>query len=230
MKIPIPVGCSACGSEFSTPAIGAEKIPPATCPKCGAQIHIFDPLSVSLIADRLLYRSQHELKEGDYTLSIICTAIALETAFTQAFIKWKKIEHCQKLKKPATETEIDAWEGEYRSQTKSSFEKSANLVALDLVGKTFDQFVNDFLARSNTVALIKAGFPKSESHAKLNHIYVELFRRRNRIMHWGQMDYQLDDAQSAFQAGCTAFSILKVMDRERCEAMEQAWRESSLNR
>ena len=47
------------------------------------------------------------MTEGDYTLSIICTAIAVETAFTQAFLKWKKIEHLQSVKNPATEVEIE---------------------------------------------------------------------------------------------------------------------------
>lgn len=224
MKIPVPVICSACGTEFSAFGVGEERIPPATCPKCGAQIHILDPLSVSVIADRLLYRSKHELDEGDYTLSIICSAIAVETAFTQVFIKWKSIEYLNETGNTASETEVDAWEDEYRKQTRGSFERSANLVAQYLVGKTFDEFVTDFLARSNVVALIKVGFPQYESQANLNHIYVELFRRRNRIMHWGRMDYQLDDAKIALQAGRTAFAILQVMDRERYEAMERAWR------
>ena len=91
MKIAVPVICSACGTEFSAFGVGEQRIPPATCPKCGAQIHLLDPLSVSVIADRLLYRSKHELDEGDYTLSIICSAIAVETAFTQAFINGRAL-------------------------------------------------------------------------------------------------------------------------------------------
>jgi hypothetical protein len=45
-----------------------------------------DPVFVSIIAERLFY-PQSELEGGDHTLSIICSAIAVETAFTQAFLK-----------------------------------------------------------------------------------------------------------------------------------------------
>jgi hypothetical protein len=60
----------------------------------------------------------------------------------------------------------------------------------------------------------------------LNHIYMELFRRRNRIMHWGQVDYRETESRAALKAGRTAFAILKLMDKERYEAMEKAWRAS----
>lgn len=227
MKISIPVVCSGCSTEFLTAGMGEGEISPATCPQCGVQIHIIDPLSVSVIAERLLYRSQRELEEGDFTLSILCSAIAVETAFTQAFMKWKSIEYLQANGNPAAEEQSDAWEDEYRKKTRGSFEKSANLVAQYLIGKSFDEFVAGFLARSNAAALIKAGLPQYESQTKLNHIYMELFRRRNRIMHWGQVDYKRDDAAVALQASRTAFAILKIMDRERCETMERAWRESA---
>lgn len=45
-------------------------------------------------------------------------------------------------------------------------------------------------------------------------------------MHWGQVDHRETDSQAALKAGRTAFAILKLMDKERYEAMEKAWRAS----
>lgn len=51
-----------------------------------------------------------------------------------------------------------------------------------------------------------------------------LFHHRNRIMHWGFLSYQRPDAESCFQAAISVIQILKLMDRDRFEASELAWR------
>jgi hypothetical protein len=43
-------------------------------------------------------------------------------------------------------------------------------------------------------------------------------------MHWGDVDFEKADALSALKAACEAISVLKAMDRERCEAMERSFR------
>jgi len=103
-------------------------------------------------------------------------------------------------------------------------------VAQELVQNSFDRFVEVLFARLTITAQMGAGLPQSENQAKLDPIHAELFIRRNRVMHWGKMDYKLDDAKSALQAGCTAFAVLKNMDKERCEAMERAWRDTAQNK
>lgn len=223
MKIPIPIICPSCVNKFTLLSIGEDELPPATCPHCGTLIHIIERLSVSTIADRLLYRSQHELQEGDYTLSIICSAIAVETAFTQTFMKWKRLEYQKETKTQADETQFNTWESQYRKQ--SNFVSSANFVTQFLVGKTFDEFVEDFYARSSTATLIKAEVPRDKTRATIGHINGELFHRRNKIMHWGEVNYQHKDADIALHASYSAVAILKAMDNERNEAAERAWRE-----
>jgi hypothetical protein len=191
------------------------------------QIHIIDPLSISVVADRLLYRSKGEISNGDFTLSIICSAMAVESALTNVFQKWKGLEIFKSNGRWATGNERDGFEIEYRRQTSpGGFEKSANYVSKFLCGKIFDDFVTDFLQRSNEATLIKAGFPQHESQLKTSYVHQELFLRRNRIMHWGKVDYQKEAAALAFSAACSAFAVLKVMDREKNDAAERAWRES----
>ena len=55
---------------------------------------------------------------------------------------------------------------------------------------------------------------------------MKLFNRRNKIMHWGRVNYQEEDASLALNAGSTAVNILKAMDKEKGEAMERDWREA----
>jgi len=186
-----------------------------------------DPLSISVIAERLLHRSQYEISEGDYTLSIICSAMAVESALTQVFLRWKGLDNQKLTRRLASDDEKDSWLQEYRKQTSpGGFEKSVDFVSKFLCGTQFDDFVDAFLQRSNEVALIKAGFPQDKSQLKVSHIQKELFVRRNQIMHLGKLDYQLEDASNALTSALSVFAVLKVMDREKCLAEDQARRES----
>jgi hypothetical protein len=228
MKFSVPLTCPSCKTEFSGNGVGEEKIPKATCPKCASTIHIIDPLSVSVVAERLLYRSQNELTGNDYTFSIISSAIAVEAAYTQAFMKWKNIEHWQVKARTPTEQEKETWEQEYRSKTRGNFEESAKFVAKFLCAKTFNQFVDAFLLRSSKTAIIKAGFPPNKGQLGSKYIHEELFRRRNRIVHWGKVDYQHSDASAALNAAQTAIAVLKAIDKEKCEVMEKTFRGQSV--
>lgn len=83
------------------------------------------------------------------------------------------------------------------------------------------------IARSSKAAIIKAGFPPSKDQLRSKYIHKELFRRRNRIMHWGKVDYQQANASAALKAAQTAFAVLKAIDKEKYEAMEKAFREKA---
>jgi hypothetical protein len=140
MKFTVPVSCSTCGCDFRTLGYGHLTFPPATC-TCGATIHVFDPLTISIVGERLLYRSQAELDSGDFTMPIICGAMAVETALTRVYLKWREIEHGYGT---ATDADRETWEGDYRTGTRrGGFANSANFVSEYLMGKPFDSFVND---------------------------------------------------------------------------------------
>jgi hypothetical protein len=230
MKFTVPVICPSCTNRFAASGVREERIPAAACPNCGDVIHIIDPLSLSIVAERLLYRSHNELTAGDYTFSIISSAIAVEAAFTQAFMKWKSIDYLQTTGNQPTDEVTQAWEEEYRRETRGSFQTSAKFLAKFLSGKTFDKFASDFLACNTPAAIIKAAFPANKDHLNSDYIYKELFLRRNMIMHRGKVDYLEADASVALEAARTAFAILKAMDKEKYEAMERAWREKAEQR
>jgi hypothetical protein len=192
-------------------------------------IHLIDPLTLSIVADRLLMRSQAEIHEGDFTMPIICGAMAIEAALTRLFLKWKEIEHGS----PTTTTDADKkrWEDEYRKGTGSGgFTKSADFVTQYLMKLSYDDFVGKYVKSANDCDLIRAGFAKlSESDMMASHIHTELFNRRNRVMHWGNVEYQKQDAENALKAAHTALAVLSVIDKQKADELEGKLRISQVN-
>jgi hypothetical protein len=227
MKFTVPVACGSCGRDFSTLGYGELTFPPATCPSCGQTIHIIDPLTFSVIAQRLLYRGDAELKNGDFTMPIICGAMAIESALTSLFLKWRQLEHGFPGNS-TTDADRETWEKEYRDGTRpGGFPNSANFVSSYLTGKSFDGFAADFLRRSSKAAIIGAGLPMYESQMKTDYINRELFYKRNRIMHWGEVKYEKSDAEKALAASGAAFALLTVMDKEKAAELDRKMRASS---
>jgi hypothetical protein len=223
MKFPIPVPCSSCGCDFEALGYGELTFPPAKCPQCGQTIHIVDPLTFSIVTVRLLYRGKAELENGDFTMPIICGAIAIEAALTQLFMKWKSIDHGF----PVTDSDRAKWEKQYRDGVgRGGFAREANFVSHDLTGKTFDAFVADYFKRKTKPERNNSGITLPESQLKTAQIHSTLFDKRNRIMHWGKVDYKEQDAKKALDAGLNAFAILTVMDKEKADEQERKMRAS----
>lgn len=209
MRVPIPVVCPNCNCDFSVPARADGPFPAALCPECGNTTQFIDHLSISIVADRLLLRSSGEIAD-DPTLAIICSAIAVECAMTQVFIKWKRIDN--EVHGEPTTQQREAWEAEYRKAGRkdkglSGFENTLNHVTTFLIRQSFHEFV-----AARVKSINKQAFEAS-------YIHRELFRRRNRIVHWGKVDYTPENALSAFNAACSLISILKLMDSRRSAAL-----------
>jgi hypothetical protein len=223
MRVSIPVNCS-CGNKFLADGYAGKKFPVSICPSCKTPIHIIEHLSISVVADLLLYRSKTEMEGGDYTLSIICSAMAVECALTQVFLKWRKIE--SRIYLPSDD-EQNAWEDELRK--KGTIKKSVDFVSEFLSGMKFDDFVTDFLTKNkdHRGILIKNGFPQWASQTKLSYFQKEIFVKRNRIMHWGKVDYRQEEAAPCLSAAIGIVNILKLMDRLKCEKMERDWRKAN---
>jgi hypothetical protein len=223
MLIPLPVQCPACGS-FSTATIHAtQDHPQHTCPHCGASGVIPGHLSVSVVADLLLVRVQSEIDKGDFTVPIILSAMAVETAVSHAFMKWKSIQHYAaggSLNPTAAEEE--AWEGDYRRETMKrqqglrGFEKEAKFIGTFLVGKSFD----DFVAEKAAAAAQPTGLLSAST------IHNDLFEKRNSAMHWGKVNFSKEDASRAYAAAVQAIRTVKWMDQEKYAAEETARRAS----
>jgi hypothetical protein len=76
MKFAIETACD-CGGQYVFSASGDVEFGSAACSKCEKSAHLMNPLSVSLTAERLLYRSKAELESGEYRLSPVIAVMAL---------------------------------------------------------------------------------------------------------------------------------------------------------
>jgi hypothetical protein len=215
MLVPLPVACPACG-ELSTATVHVTKDHAQhSCPHCGAVGAIHDPLSVSVVAERLLVRVQSEIDKGDFTIAIVLSAMAVETALIQAYLKWKAIEHYAAggpLNPPAAV--VETWEACYRVEARG-FDSGVKFVGKFLVGKTFNSFVSEKqAAAAQPTWLLTAGT-----------IQKDLFDKRNAAMHRGKMNFSKDDAEKAHAAAIQAIRTVKWMDEDKYQAEEKARRD-----
>jgi hypothetical protein len=217
MKSSITLRCN-CGEEFSIPVAGSETLHTAVCPNCQMAGFACEPLSVSVDGDRLMNRSKAELEAGDYTLSIVCAAIAVESFLTRAFLKWKGVENLGRVGHLPTDAEEAEWEKEFPRG--GGFLGPADFVSKALTGMEFDSFVTKNHAATKMISAI----PGATGRSPKEFFQCTLFHRRNRIMHWGFLGYQRADAELCFKAAMSSVQILKLMDRQKFETNERAWR------
>jgi hypothetical protein len=112
MKFAINKPCD-CGGQYVFSAYGDVEFGSATCSNCRKSTHLMNPLSVSLTAERLLYRSKAELESGDYSLSLVIAVMAIESYLTRLFLKLKGMDSYASTFSLPTPTQEVEWEKEY---------------------------------------------------------------------------------------------------------------------
>ncbi len=164
----------ACGGHFAFAAYGDEDLSPATCTDCGQPGYLDDPLSVSVTAERLLFRSRPELEAGEYSLSIVIAVMAVESYLTRMFLGMANYASTFNLPTPAAEA---IWEKEYPRS--GGFSRPADFVSQRLAGSDFDEFV----ATNQVAKSIFVTLPNPSNLSPKQYFQNELFNRRNRIVH-----------------------------------------------
>jgi hypothetical protein len=205
MKIPIERPCD-CGGTYVFSAYGDEDFKDATCSRCGSSASLIDPLSVSVTGERLLIRSETELRNGDYSLSIVIGVLAVESFLTRLFLKLKGMESYAVTYQPPTAVQEAEWEKEI---TKSGgFPSPAGFVSQRLVGTTFD----DFVATNKKANVTFSDLPDSAGTSPAQYFQDQLFKRRNRIAHWGYVNSNKSEAQLCHAVSVAIVTILREMD------------------
>ena len=169
MKFTYNAACE-CGGQIVFAATGEGQFGPGECSMCKKTTYLIDPLSVSVTAERLLYRSKAELENGDYSLSIVIATIAVESYLTRLFLKLKGMENYATTFELPNESMETQWEQEYPRS--GGFLKPSDFVAKRFTGLTFDQFV-----MSNNIAATYAflGLPNPNKVLPSRYFQDELF-------------------------------------------------------
>lgn len=164
-------------------------------------------MSVSVTAERLLYRSKKELERGDYTLSIVIGTMAVESFLTRLFLKLKQMD--AKVFNRPTRAQEEAWEHEYPRS--GGFTGPADFVSKAMFGSKFDEFVD----KNHAAKKIMAGLPDEAKQSPKDYFQTELFKRRNRIVHWGFVNSNKTEAELCHTLAVAIVSILREMDKSR---------------
>jgi hypothetical protein len=160
-----------------------------------------------------LHRSKAELEGGDYSLSIVIGTIAVESFLTRLFLKLKGMDSYATTFSLPTPVQEEAWEREYPRS--GGFTGPADFVSNATTGMTFDEFV----AKNRVAAKIMVGFPDAANLSPTQYFQVELFKRRNRIAHWGYVNSTEVEAQLCHTLAVAIISILREMDRSTYGAL-----------
>src|SRR5215831_18953796 len=90
MRFSFPVTC-ACSETFLVEVNGNQLPKDAQCPECKATIWLVEPLG-NVVGMAILSRAAAEMKTGDWTLTIVLSAMAVECHLAYLFMKWNRID------------------------------------------------------------------------------------------------------------------------------------------
>lgn len=206
----------ACGHSLSFSTHGDDPWPSVVCTACGSAAGFFDPLSVSITAERLLYRSKAELEGGDYSLSIVIGTMAVESFLTRLFLRLKGMDNYATTFCIPTTAQEKEWEREYPRS--GGFPGPADFVSKAMMGKNFDNFV----VQNNLATQIVSRLPEAACISTKQYFQDELFKRRNRIAHWGYLNSKYAEAKWCHTLAVAIVSILREMDRCKYRSSEIA--------
>jgi hypothetical protein len=212
MKLPMPLQCG-CGEKFTLEIICS--VPPeyAQCPKCHSSGYVFKPLG-NLVTKLLMERVKQELENGDTTVAILLSAIAVEGEMAYLFFKWKGIDSGKYLGN-RTQDDLDEWETDWANMR--SVGKRLDELSRLLTDTGFDKF-----ALQNNALLEPAldGFDLASSIKKF--FQEQFFDTRNRVAHYGEIDFGKPDGDRCSSMALAMIRLLSAMDRERIKKMEEA--------
>jgi hypothetical protein len=204
MKFTFKQQCD-CGGSYTFEAYGDAHHKPAICSGCGKSANLTDHLTVSRSADRLLYRSLYEMQDGDFSISILLSAIAVEHFLTGLYVKEKRMSHFKKHSGFPTQIEEENWAKDKPIKV-GSFSDRCDSVCKIVVGKVF----TDCLAHQNKQSL----FANSLGLNATDYIQQGLFDRRNRIAHRGYVNSDESEAKESHAIARNVISVLREIDKE----------------
>ena len=184
------------------------------CPACEQLVWLVQPLG-NIVGMAILGRAQTELKNEDWTLTIVLAAIAVECELVYLFMKWSRIDLM--LVRNPTDADDEEWEKQWRDDVRSIAARLDKVSGL-VTGQSFDSFLSQ---NSGLLKAVDAQYRASNNPASPKDFFIkEIFHRRNRIVHFGNIDSQQSDAESCLKLASVLSQILAAMDAQRRRALE----------
>lgn len=199
MKIPFPIRClnGLCKAEMTLLIdIDATNIE-AKCNKCGSDNSGSQEVDKSYL---LLHRASHEfIKNRDFSMTIVFSAMAFECELSRLYFKWKKLNDEEEITDEMLEIEL----------RKKDFLQKLQEVSNLLVKATFVDFIqkNGELKR-----IVEVGYPSLKLSEIDKSIREHLFWPRNRILHLGYGKYNEKAATKCYQVAALGLKILNGME------------------
>jgi hypothetical protein len=208
MKFSFPVTCS-CGETFAVHVSGTKFPNDVQCPKCHSAIWLVEPLG-NVVGMAILGRASAEHHNGDWTLAIVLGAMAVECDLAYLFMKWNRIELLST--RDLAEGDEDAWEKQWRDEVRTVGARLDTVSAL-LVREPFDAFLSH---NSRFLQPVCMRYPEFKTEKSPKQFFIkELFHRRNKIVHSGEINFQQTDSEMCLTLATTLSQILSAMDAQR---------------
>lgn len=208
----VPVRCP-CGHQTTLEVSGTQDIKDTHCTECGMPLWFVRPLG-NFVGIRILNRAWAELKNADFTLGIVLSAMAVECELTRLFMKQNEVD----LMNTRTPTPADkeGWEEQWRKW--NSIAVRLDKVSTLLTGVDFDSFLS---CNPRLLNRIHAKYPTlTVVHFTKDFFIKEFFHKRNRIVHRGEIDFKQPDGEKCFTLAATLFQVIKEMDDQSTKALD----------
>jgi len=156
-----------------------------------------------------MHRAYQELQNEDVTLAVILSAVAVEGQMAYLFFKWKKIDSF-------TFDIAEQWEKDWTEMR--SIAKRMDELSKFLTGISFDSFAQQkkILIAS---ALDEGHYDSATSFRDF--FQEQFFERRNKIVHYGEIDFQESDGKLSLTIASSLISLLNAMDQKRIAQMDE---------
>jgi hypothetical protein len=207
MKNSLPFVCPSCGEQFTQETTGSPLPEYVDCPECHARIYNISPLG-NFVTSLLMHRAQQELEDKDVTLAIILSAVAVEGQMAYLFFKWKKVDSF-------TFDIAKQWEKDWAEMR--SIGKRMDGLSKFLTGISFDSFVQQKKTLLES-ALDDGHYDPATSFRDF--FQEQFFERRNKIVHYGEVDFQESDGKLSLTLASSLIGLLNAMDQQRIAQMD----------
>jgi hypothetical protein len=211
MKVPLPVTCPACKKQFALDVRGSDLPEYTKCPKCGAQSRNLWPLG-NAVTILLMERAKQELADGDVTIAILLSSMAVEGEMAFLFFKWTGID-ARKFPHAVTEADQKEWDDAWKGF--SSFKTQLDAVSKLLTYEAFDKFA---LQNKGWILPKLQGFDPATGIKQ--HFQNHFYRTRTRVVHYGEVEFQKPDGERCFSLAWVLLMLFHAMDRKACELLD----------